>query len=447
MTDFFELIRARKSIRSFSEKSVSRTDIEKIIESATYAPTNCNQQLWNFVVIEDRDLKERLIKEAASNTLFRRAPILVAVTYDGWNNKEAIQGASLAVGHMLLAATALGIGALPMNSYGADSKIKKILHIPQSQTICCFVVFGYPDNRAQIAPKVPRRPYTETLHWNAFKEIDHPPFTYNSEDWTVNQIKGHQKYYCRKTFLGKEMDIVNDLERQVVADTFSEARAPLLDLLTYDGAYIKQLPKIESVYVDLLPETSLYTQEAATLSVGDTKHISFVTLENIGSRKVRTISMNFKLERVPPSFASELFEKSHQILEDEGELIIVSRKSNFFLSIFFTVIKVLFGREIRNTGIYNFFGPYTPLSLTNTLKSVKKAGFSNVTYQGYFLLPAFYEQAYQMYLQYKRSEGSSYLHREKQTNILTKTISALLKMQGFRRFGRLGSVVVIRCKK
>src|SRR3990167_6320683 len=82
MMDFFEVLHKRKSVRSFKPSSVSRDLVEKILEVAVYAPTNCNQQLWNFVVVEDTSVKECLIKEAASNTLIRRAPMLIVVSYD-----------------------------------------------------------------------------------------------------------------------------------------------------------------------------------------------------------------------------------------------------------------------------------------------------------------------------------------------------------------------------
>src|SRR3989344_2536918 len=151
MKDFLDIVHRRKTIRSFINKDIPYDVIEKILAVVVYAPTNCNQQLWNFILIKEQKTKEQLVNEAFANTLIRRAPVIVVVTYDGWNNKEAIQGASLAVGHMLLAAEYYGVHASPMNSYGADSAVKRILGIPETETICCFVILGYPDERAQKA--------------------------------------------------------------------------------------------------------------------------------------------------------------------------------------------------------------------------------------------------------------------------------------------------------
>jgi hypothetical protein len=155
----------------------------------------------------------------------------------------------------------------------------------------------------------------------------------------------------------------------------------------------------------------------------------------------------YKLERIPDAFKRKLFAKSFTILNTEGEMIIVARKSNLLLSLFYVVIQLVFGKELRKTGIYNFFGPYMPISLHKTVRQLREAGFTRIEYTGHFIFPAFYEQVYQMFLQYKKSEGSSYLHREKRVDFITRIIAAVLRMQGLRRVGRLGSVVVITCKK
>lgn len=444
--EFWDLLKRRKSIRSFDNtKKVSKESIEKVIEAATYAPSNCNQQLWNFIVVTNANTKERLIREAASNTMFRKAPVLICVTYDGWNYKEAIQGASLAVGNILLAASDMGLGSLPMNSYGSDTGIKKVLKIPARETICCFIALGYPDIRSGKATLVSRRPVRETIHWEDFdNNRSFVPFTYNPDDWNMDNIKDHQRYYCRKTFSGKEMDICNDLERQLVDKVMKDTSGPITDLLSYDGSYLRLFPKVKITTFDLLPETRDYTESAAVL--GGLEGIEHKILTD-DLPKAKTISMIYKLERLPGDYAKKLLDRGYEALEDGGELIIISRKSNLFLWFFFAVIKMLFGKDLRKTGIYNFFGPYRPISFGKTIRMLQTAGFRVIKWHSYFLFPVFYEQIYQMYLQYKKSEGSSYLHREKRTNLLTRIISGIINLQGLRHFGRFGSVVIIRCRK
>lgn len=444
--DFWELIENRKTIRSFDKKkTISKETIRNVIRAGTFAPSNCNQQLWNFIVIDDNSVKEELILKASSNTMFRKAPILICISYDGWDYKEAIQGSALAVGNILLAATNEGLGSWPVNSYGSDSAVKKVLGIPDTDTICCFVALGYPDQRAKNSPLVPRRPVEETIHWGYFSSIRPvAPFLYNPDSWTIDNIKDHQRYYCRKTFLGKEMDISSEAERNLARIAIQESISPISDLLSYDGSYLRDFPKGDIATYDLLEETREYSQASAKLD--DLSGISHHIIED-GIRKSKTISLLYKLERIPRDYSKKIFLESFNALEPDGEFIIVSRKSNLFLSIFFIIIKAFIGKEIRKTGIYNFFGPYKPISLSNTLKDLKKSGFKDISWSGYFAFPPFYEQVYQMLLQYIASEGSSYLHRQKRINFITKILSIIVRIQGNFRFGLLGSVVIIKAKK
>ncbi len=436
--ELLDVVKTRKSVRSFLDKPVPRELIEKIIEVGTFAPTNCNQQLWNFTVVEDASTKVRLIKEAASSTLIRRAPVLIVVSYDGWNYKEALQGASLAVGHMLLAATEFGLGSLPMNSYGGDNGVKRILGIPESQTICCFILLGFPDEGAQTAPIVPRRDFREVIHWGNFGSKKQIPFSYNPDDWTKDDLVGHQKFYCRKTVLGKEMDIMSDLERELVRKELNSIQGRVADVLSYDGSYIREFPEgVEISTFDLCKETAQYTNVAAvavkrkinTYVLGEAKNTS------------PTSTLLFRMERIPVSVRSEVYRSV------SGELIIIARKQNILLTPFFWTIRLKFGKDIRKTGIFNFFGPYKPICLSKIVNELKEAGFKDVEWHGYFIFPAFFEQIYQMFLQYIASEGSSYLHREKRSDMISRLINFILKIQGMRRFGFLGSVAVIRCKK
>src|SRR3989344_1926545 len=422
MQDFLDVLHSRKSIRSFQPVPVPKEVVAKILNEAVCAPTNCNQQLWNFIVIEDASTKERLIKEAACNTLIRRAPVLIVVSYDNWNYKEAIQGGALAVGYMLGAATYYGVGSLPMNSYGSDKKVKKILNIPDNQAICCFVLLGYPDEKADTAKPVPRRDAKDITHRGKFMRRETPSFSYDPEDWSRETLIAHQKFYCRKTFLGKEMDIMSTYERELVRRELADLAGPVTDYMTYDGAYIREFPEnVKLTTVDLCIETAEYTQAAAKLAQ---RSIEAKVLDPTNPPTANSLStIIFKLERLPEDLRKQIYSNVN------GELVIIARKKNLFLSTFFFIIRTVFGRDIRKTGIYNFFGPYKPLNLGRTLRELKQSGFQHLECRGYFLIPTFYEQVWQMFRQYIASDGSSYLHRERRDDVISKILDLIMKVQ------------------
>ena len=81
---FLELVKRRKSTRKYSSKPVPREVIDRSIEAARLAPSACNSQPWSFIVVDDENLKNRLLDKAFSgahsmNSFIRNAPVLIVV--------------------------------------------------------------------------------------------------------------------------------------------------------------------------------------------------------------------------------------------------------------------------------------------------------------------------------------------------------------------------------
>lgn len=80
--DFFEAIKARRSIRKFSEKTVPAEVMKKSFEAALLAPNSSNTQTWNFIWVKTPDNKNKLIEGCLSQSAARTAAELVVVTAD-----------------------------------------------------------------------------------------------------------------------------------------------------------------------------------------------------------------------------------------------------------------------------------------------------------------------------------------------------------------------------
>ncbi len=451
-SSFDSVVHSRRSVRRFTDKPVSFSLVKKILEYATYAPTNCNQQAWSFVVVTENAIKERLIKEAASSTLIGRAPVVIVASYDGWNYKEAIQGASIAVQNILLGATAHGVGALSMNSYGADSVIKNILHIPDHHVICCFLLLGYPDTVYKNTPRVPRRPVDEILHVNKYtpQPWEQSHNSYDPEQWTLDALREFQKHYCRKTFLGKEMDIYAPQEKEIVKHAIGHLQGNVLDLFSYDGSYLETFPEETNVHcVDLTKETSEYAASAVkgkeckarfTYGVYDEKEHS------PGKGTYDNATLLYKAERLPRNVLRQVFKQTANSLKQGGEFIIIARRRNVLFTMFHSFIKHWFGDDTRKTGMYSFFGPYTPPRVSTLIADARRAGFEVAEKKYHCTIPPFFDQAYQMFLQYKKSGGTTYLHRLRINTPLTKMLAWLLRVQGLRT-SVFGSITAIRLRK
>jgi nitroreductase len=78
--DVFEAIKGRRSVRKYKSRSVERELIEKLLSAACWAPSGENIQSWNFIVVEDRTIREMVRK--ISPGYFGEAPLARALLPD-----------------------------------------------------------------------------------------------------------------------------------------------------------------------------------------------------------------------------------------------------------------------------------------------------------------------------------------------------------------------------
>ncbi|HEY4696014.1 MAG TPA: nitroreductase family protein, partial [Candidatus Hydromicrobium sp.] len=64
MAEIFEVIKKRRSVRKFTDRSVEKEKIMKIIEAARLSPSASNRQPWRFVAVADKELLYRVVRES-----------------------------------------------------------------------------------------------------------------------------------------------------------------------------------------------------------------------------------------------------------------------------------------------------------------------------------------------------------------------------------------------
>ena len=83
MRQLDEVIRNRRSIRRFEKREVEAEKLTAILEAARWAPSWGNSQCWQFIVVQDRDLKEKLAetlsKKNPATLSVLDAPVVVAI--------------------------------------------------------------------------------------------------------------------------------------------------------------------------------------------------------------------------------------------------------------------------------------------------------------------------------------------------------------------------------
>jgi nitroreductase len=153
-----DVISNRRSTRRYSPEPVERNKILECLEAARLAPSACNAQPWQFIVIDEEPLRSSLAGEAFSGVFgvsrfARQAPVLLAVVSDpDWLPRAGgtlrrtdfhLIDIGIAGEHLVLRAAELGLGTCWIGWFD-EAKAKKALDVPAGKRIEIMLAMGYP---------------------------------------------------------------------------------------------------------------------------------------------------------------------------------------------------------------------------------------------------------------------------------------------------------------
>jgi len=147
--DALECIHTRRSIRKYLDKDVPDDLIKQILEAAMTAPSAGNQQPWQFVVITDRILLDKIPEFHEYAQMCKEAHLAILVCADISSLRHEgmwEQDCSAATQNILLAAHALGLGAVWCGVYPRELKMKgftQLLKIPEKIIPFSLIPIGY----------------------------------------------------------------------------------------------------------------------------------------------------------------------------------------------------------------------------------------------------------------------------------------------------------------
>lgn len=158
--ELIKTIFARRSIRKYTSKPVSKKNIKTMLEAAMAAPSSSNRKPWHFIVVTDRRTLDRLAKVHPYGKMLSEAPLCIAVCGDKTiSPRYWVQDCSAAAENLLLSATALGIGAVWLGVHPREERvnpIRKVLNIPENIIPLNLISIGHP-----AEDKEPRTQYDE----------------------------------------------------------------------------------------------------------------------------------------------------------------------------------------------------------------------------------------------------------------------------------------------
>lgn len=145
-----EIIHSRKSVRSYTDEAVTAGQVETILKAAMAAPSGMNLQPWRFVVVTEQATKD--ILASGFNKMIAKAPVVIVVCGKttnkmGGENRNWTADCAAATENLLLAAEALGLGAVWTACYPYDERMNpaiEALQLPDNVKPYCIVPVGHP---------------------------------------------------------------------------------------------------------------------------------------------------------------------------------------------------------------------------------------------------------------------------------------------------------------
>lgn len=147
MDNRLSAIFARRSVREYTTEEVSDEDLRALLEAAMAAPSGNNRQPWQFVVVKDRALLDRLAEVHPYARMLARAPLGFAVCGEPSTSRWWVQDCSAATENLLVAAATIGLGAVWIGCHGVTEReeaVARTLGIPESVAVFCLISVGHP---------------------------------------------------------------------------------------------------------------------------------------------------------------------------------------------------------------------------------------------------------------------------------------------------------------
>lgn len=273
LTDVFA---ARRSHRSFKDTPVSRTALTEILQAGRTAPSSCNLQLTQFVVVDDKAILADLAKRVSYK--FAYAPACIVVLYDPRFTVEhhsSVMTAGMEVENMILKATDLGLATCPMAGFKKDSIIKRALSIPDPLELLLLLAVGHPA-QDKLFP-IPKIPDEEVFSFNSYSGLRSMNGSIALKNHSVKDVVEYRSRIAPVYLERFRLRVFDDSYYEAALKVFRErvltpATVSVLDLVSYDGMFLKLLrekePSLALTASDYVANNlALFAKELGTESV------------------------------------------------------------------------------------------------------------------------------------------------------------------------------------
>lgn len=158
--ELFKALKTRRSVRFYSDKEIKLSELESIIEAATWAPTAGNAQPWFFILVTKQQGLEDISNFSPGIISKPKAAIVACIDITRINNEEtsneditvSIIDLAMACENIIIAALNYGLGTCPIRSFNRAA-ITELLELPVNIIPQLIITIGYPKDQ----PKAPKK--------------------------------------------------------------------------------------------------------------------------------------------------------------------------------------------------------------------------------------------------------------------------------------------------
>jgi nitroreductase len=164
----YEAIMTRRSIRKYTSRRIDDQLVSKILQAGMMAPSAHNRCPWQFIIITEKEKLLAIPRFHPYSEMLKHAPMAIVIAGDKRIQKHEeylVQDCSAATENMLLAAHALGLGAVWLAVYPRQERMRGItdlLGIPDPIFPVSMIAVGYPDE----IKEQPERFDLQRVHYN-----------------------------------------------------------------------------------------------------------------------------------------------------------------------------------------------------------------------------------------------------------------------------------------
>ena len=173
--ELIELMRNRRSVRQFTEKTVPQEKIELVLQAALTSASGRSIRPWEFIVVQDKQGIQALSGcRPGVNKTIAGANVAIVVTANADQSDIWIEDCSIAMANMYLMAEAQGLGGVWIHCRDRETPdggsteeyVKNLLGVPANFRVLSMFVFGVP--AAHPAAYEPDQLNTGKIHYGKF---------------------------------------------------------------------------------------------------------------------------------------------------------------------------------------------------------------------------------------------------------------------------------------